>query len=170
LSLHIMLICGSNNKIFLCIMWTEHLLLWYICRSNVLLWVLYRYFPVPFHVLKNDFVGIILLKCYRCYHDFHVLLPTAPDEICCWQFRCITRHNVIFFSANLAENLMDDLQKEGLKGKTLTLKLKTVDFEVWFSHPYFCWLIFCEDNQRRWFLFHGLLNWSMIWIRFGREQ
>jgi len=41
------------------------------------------------------------------------------------------------FSANLAENLMDDLQKEGLKGKTLTLKLKTADFEVWFSHPYF---------------------------------
>jgi len=34
------------------------------------------------------------------------------------------------FSANLAENLMDDLQKEGLKGKTLTLKLKTADFEV----------------------------------------
>jgi len=32
--------------------------------------------------------------------------------------------------ANLAENLMDDLQKEGLKGKTLTLKLKTADFEV----------------------------------------
>jgi len=25
---------------------------------------------------------------------------------------------------------MDDLQKEGLKGKTLTLKLKTADFEV----------------------------------------
>ncbi|CAN6317595.1 unnamed protein product [Urochloa humidicola] len=32
--------------------------------------------------------------------------------------------------ANLAENLTDDLQKEGLKGKTLTLKLKTADFEV----------------------------------------
>ncbi|RLN17261.1 calcium-transporting ATPase 2, plasma membrane-type-like [Panicum miliaceum] len=33
-------------------------------------------------------------------------------------------------AANLAENLADDLQKEGLKGKTLTLKLKTADFEV----------------------------------------
>ncbi|KAF8673923.1 hypothetical protein HU200_048371 [Digitaria exilis] len=32
--------------------------------------------------------------------------------------------------ANLAENLADDLQKEGLRGKTLTLKLKTADFEV----------------------------------------
>ncbi|KAF8722120.1 hypothetical protein HU200_022760 [Digitaria exilis] len=32
--------------------------------------------------------------------------------------------------ANLAENLAGDLQKEGLRGKTLTLKLKTADFEV----------------------------------------
>ncbi|TVU46154.1 hypothetical protein EJB05_05672, partial [Eragrostis curvula] len=32
--------------------------------------------------------------------------------------------------ANLAENLADDLQKEGFKGRTLTLKLKTADFEV----------------------------------------
>lgn len=32
--------------------------------------------------------------------------------------------------ASLAENLSDDLQKEGFKGKTLTLKLKTADFEV----------------------------------------
>lgn len=32
--------------------------------------------------------------------------------------------------ANLAENLADDLQKECLKGRTLTLKLKTAAFEV----------------------------------------
>ncbi|KAK3146741.1 hypothetical protein QOZ80_3BG0271130 [Eleusine coracana subsp. coracana] len=32
--------------------------------------------------------------------------------------------------ANLADNLADDLQKEGLKGRTLTLKLKTAEFEV----------------------------------------
>lgn len=32
--------------------------------------------------------------------------------------------------ASLAENVSDDLQKEGFKGKTLTLKLKTADFEV----------------------------------------
>ncbi|AQK64249.1 DNA/RNA polymerases superfamily protein [Zea mays] len=34
------------------------------------------------------------------------------------------------FTTSLAENLSDDLQKEGFKGKTLTLKLKTADFEV----------------------------------------
>ncbi|WVZ59839.1 hypothetical protein U9M48_009932 [Paspalum notatum var. saurae] len=33
-------------------------------------------------------------------------------------------------AASLAENLTDDLQKEGFMGKTLTLKLKTADFEV----------------------------------------
>jgi uncharacterized protein YPO0396 len=34
------------------------------------------------------------------------------------------------FSDNLAENLADDMQKECLKGRTLTLKLKTAAFEV----------------------------------------
>ena len=33
-------------------------------------------------------------------------------------------------SDNLAENLADDMQKECLKGRTLTLKLKTAAFEV----------------------------------------
>lgn len=55
------------------------------------------------------------------------------------------------FADNLAENLTDDLQKEGLKGKTLTLKLKTADFEVWFSHSNSCCLVFCNKNQERWF-------------------
>ncbi|KAL6893500.1 hypothetical protein ACP4OV_007598 [Aristida adscensionis] len=32
--------------------------------------------------------------------------------------------------ASLAENLADDLEREGLKGRTLTLKLKTAEFEV----------------------------------------
>ncbi|VAI02591.1 unnamed protein product [Triticum turgidum subsp. durum] len=43
-----------------------------------------------------------------------------------------TNDSRLFFEKldNLAENLADDLQKEGLKGRTLTLKLKTAAFEV----------------------------------------
>jgi DNA polymerase kappa len=34
------------------------------------------------------------------------------------------------FADSLADNLADDMQKECLKGRTLTLKLKTAAFEV----------------------------------------
>lgn len=36
------------------------------------------------------------------------------------------------FAADIAEMLSADMQKEGLSGRTLTLKLKTASFEV---HP-----------------------------------
>ena len=44
--------------------------------------------------------------------------------------------NDCLFSDNLAENLADDMQKECLKGRTLTLKLKTAAFEVLISYVY----------------------------------
>ncbi|PUZ37983.1 hypothetical protein GQ55_9G160400 [Panicum hallii var. hallii] len=53
-------------------------------------------------------------------------------SISCERTFTATKDSSLLFEklANLAENLTDDLQKEGLKGKTLTLKLKTADFEV----------------------------------------
>lgn len=39
------------------------------------------------------------------------------------------------FAADLAEMLSSDMQKEGLLGRTLTLKLKTASFEVLFDPP-----------------------------------
>lgn len=36
----------------------------------------------------------------------------------------------LVFAAELAEMLSTDMQKEGLRGRTLTLKLKTSSFEV----------------------------------------
>lgn len=40
------------------------------------------------------------------------------------------------FADSLADNLADDMQKECLKGRTLTLKLKTAAFEVFIFHLY----------------------------------
>ncbi|OEL23261.1 DNA polymerase kappa [Dichanthelium oligosanthes] len=53
-------------------------------------------------------------------------------SISCERTFAATNDSSLLFEklANLTENLTDDLQKEGLKGKTLTLKLKTADFEV----------------------------------------
>ncbi|KAJ1294537.1 hypothetical protein BS78_01G152900 [Paspalum vaginatum] len=53
-------------------------------------------------------------------------------SISCERTFAATNDSSLLFEklASLAENLTDDLQKEGLKGKTLTLKLKTADFEV----------------------------------------
>lgn len=39
----------------------------------------------------------------------------------------------VLFTVDLTENLSSDLKKEGLCGKTLTLKLKTSSFEVLFD-------------------------------------
>lgn len=39
-------------------------------------------------------------------------------------------HAKLMFAAELAEMLSTDMQKEGLHGRTLTLKLKTASFEV----------------------------------------
>lgn len=39
-------------------------------------------------------------------------------------------HAKLMFAAELAEMLSSDMQKEGLCGRTLTLKLKTASFEV----------------------------------------
>lgn len=39
-------------------------------------------------------------------------------------------HVKLMFAAELAEMLSADMQKEGLHGRTLTLKLKTASFEV----------------------------------------
>lgn len=39
----------------------------------------------------------------------------------------------IMFAAEIAEMLSVDMQKEGLHGRTLTLKLKTATFEVLFD-------------------------------------
>lgn len=39
-------------------------------------------------------------------------------------------HAKLIFAAELAEILSTDMQKEGLYGRTLTLKLKTASFEV----------------------------------------
>lgn len=39
-------------------------------------------------------------------------------------------HINIIFAAEIAEMLSADMQKEGLRGRTLTLKLKTASFEV----------------------------------------
>lgn len=41
----------------------------------------------------------------------------------------------VMFAADLAEMLSVDMQKEGLSGRTLTLKLKTTTFEVLFVAP-----------------------------------
>jgi hypothetical protein len=41
----------------------------------------------------------------------------------------------LVFAADLAEMLSTDMQKEGLLGRTLTLKLKTASFEVLFDPP-----------------------------------
>ncbi|CAD6205836.1 unnamed protein product [Miscanthus lutarioriparius] len=53
-------------------------------------------------------------------------------SISCEQTFTATNDSSLLFEKldSLAENLTDDLQKKGLKGKTLTLKLKTADFEV----------------------------------------
>lgn len=40
------------------------------------------------------------------------------------------------FSADIAESLSRDMQKESLWGRTLTLKLKTSAFEVFCLHSY----------------------------------
>ena len=39
-------------------------------------------------------------------------------------------HAKLVFAEELAEMLSADMQKEGLSGRTLTLKLKTASFEV----------------------------------------
>lgn len=41
----------------------------------------------------------------------------------------------VIFTADLAEMLSADMQKEGLSGRTLTLKLKTSSFEVLSDAP-----------------------------------
>jgi hypothetical protein len=41
----------------------------------------------------------------------------------------------VVFAADLAEMLSSDMQKEGLLGRTLTLKLKTASFEVLLDPP-----------------------------------
>lgn len=53
-------------------------------------------------------------------------------SISCERTFAATNDSSLFFEklGNLAENLADDLQKDGLKGRTLTLKLKTANFEV----------------------------------------
>jgi len=42
---------------------------------------------------------------------------------------------MVMFAADLAKMLSVDMQKEGLSGRTLTLKLKTTTFEVLFVSP-----------------------------------
>lgn len=50
----------------------------------------------------------------------------------------------IYFAAELAEMLSGDMEKEGLYGRTLTLKLKTASFEVQ------C-LLLCVLCRGKWF-------------------
>jgi len=49
-------------------------------------------------------------------------------------------------AAELAEMLATDLQKEGLRGRTLTLKLKTASFEV---HPDVAFLVAPQKKEKR---------------------
>jgi DNA polymerase kappa len=44
---------------------------------------------------------------------------------------------MVIFAADLAEMLSADMQKEGLFGRTLTLKLKTAAFEVLSDAPFY---------------------------------
>lgn len=55
--------------------------------------------------------------------SLHIVLFT--DELC------------LHFAVDLSENLSSDMKKEGICGRTLTLKLKTSSFEVlslWLWH------------------------------------
>lgn len=50
------------------------------------------------------------------------------------------------FAADLAEMLSADMQKEGVCGKTLTLKLKTASFEVIF-YPFVAYRLLIEAKS-----------------------
>ena len=83
----------------------------------------------------------------------------------CWVFeldKCLVILNhkkdepcKLMFAVELAEMLSTDMQKEGLHGRTLTLKLKTTSFEV----LVISWLCFFLNN----FLFMIEVN-SLAWV------
>lgn len=51
-----------------------------------------------------------------------------------------------FVAVDLAETLSADMEKEGLSGRTLTLKLKTASFEVHsFGRPKICLMLLAES-------------------------
>ena len=45
----------------------------------------------------------------------------------------VSHPNIFIIADEIAESLSDDMQKESLSGRTLTLKLKTSSFEVSFN-------------------------------------
>lgn len=63
--------------------------------------------------------------------------------------------------AELAEKLAADLQGEGLKGKTLTLKLKATTFEVW--QPVHCGVVQPAKRPGIVMFQASLLNFQCIW-------
>lgn len=77
---------------------------------------------VDFHYL-----GTLKLIWITFYLKFYVKLIESPVHL--------VPHVYFMLAADIAEMLSTDLQKEGLRGRTLTLKLKTASFEVLESIP-----------------------------------
>lgn len=70
-------------------------------------------------------------------------------------------HAKLIFAAELAEILSTDMQKEGLCGRTLTLKLKTASFEV-LVMSWLCFFLIISWLWSRSILWLGL---SPLWIK-----
>lgn len=78
--------------------------------------------PDPFEVLKSIQARTLKKSANSC----------IAYKILRKQFQFLQQVTVINFmiAEEIAENLSTDMQKEGLCGRTLTLKLKTAAFEV----------------------------------------
>ena len=61
-------------------------------------------------------------------------------------FMFYQNHFKFLLAADLAEMLSVDMKKEGLCGRTLTLKLKTASFEVLFDAFHSNILLLCSKN------------------------
>lgn len=119
---------------FVCPLWTRDIV-WTFSLLNIifsflsaqvwsflLLCIIWAAFKDISYIWDKDVLTI--LGCFM--HETYSMLSFGVGYIFHW-----FRQNLC--TVDLSENLSSDMKKDGIRGRTLTLKLKTSCFEVWFD-------------------------------------